>query len=130
MALGLEKIVGKNKMEKLYFNADLRGLINEVEKFTTKSEIIAFILRVDYINSSKYIYNDDKFVINAYNFLIKTYVSKLMSMIEYNQITLEEADEMLQEFLLIIPDSSITKQKDNITVLDYEKPFKRLIRKK
>lgn len=40
----LERIVGGNRMEKFYFNADVLGLINELKKYTTMEEIDGFFL--------------------------------------------------------------------------------------
>ena len=38
-------------MECLYFNADLKGLINELNKYASYDDIIKFILNIDFINT-------------------------------------------------------------------------------
>lgn len=38
----IEKIIGKNKMEELYFNSDFVGLVNELEKYETTENIVEF----------------------------------------------------------------------------------------
>lgn len=43
----VEKVVGKEIMEKLYFSADLSGLINELTKYETKDNIIKFVKNMD-----------------------------------------------------------------------------------
>lgn len=47
MAEGIENIVGAEKMEQLYFQADLKGLINELEKYSTKEQVINLIKKID-----------------------------------------------------------------------------------
>lgn len=39
----LEHIIGKEKMEQLYINSDLKGLINEINKYLDKKETMSFI---------------------------------------------------------------------------------------
>ena len=45
----IEKITGKEKMESLYLNADLPGLIQELKQFSSEEAIIKFISDVDFI---------------------------------------------------------------------------------
>ena len=44
----LERIVGKEKMEKLYLTSNLKGLIIELQKYASKEEIERFIANSDY----------------------------------------------------------------------------------
>lgn len=46
----LEKIIGKSKMYKLYLGANLHGLIEELQEYTSNEEIIKFISCLDYTN--------------------------------------------------------------------------------
>lgn len=81
----LEKIVGKYKMQELYLNADLYGLIKELKEYASYEDIINFIQCLDFMNSNL---NDNKAklfrtnliiknikIINS--FLVKTYLVKL-----------------------------------------------------
>ena len=45
----LEIIVGKEKMQSLYLQADLLGLITELKKYNLESKIMQFISNMDYI---------------------------------------------------------------------------------
>ncbi|MBR5370316.1 MAG: hypothetical protein IK137_03320 [Bacilli bacterium] len=45
----LEKAIGKEKVERLYFKADLPGLIKEMGKYVDKHEIARFISGTDFI---------------------------------------------------------------------------------
>lgn len=47
IAGGIESIVGKEKMEKMYFSGDLNGLISELEKYVSKDEALTLILKCD-----------------------------------------------------------------------------------
>ena len=47
----LENVVGREKMEKLYFNADLLGLIRELQKYISNREVINFLNTLDYMSN-------------------------------------------------------------------------------
>lgn len=46
---GIEKIVGKDKMESLYLNSNLRGLIDELKKYAPEDKVMRLIEDSDYI---------------------------------------------------------------------------------
>lgn len=50
VAKNLEMIVGREKMQSLYLNADFFGLFNELEKYYTKEEIENFIISLDVVS--------------------------------------------------------------------------------
>ncbi len=43
----IEKIIGKDKMQKLYFSANLFGIIDELSKYEKKDKVIKFIQAID-----------------------------------------------------------------------------------
>lgn len=51
----IEKVVGSKKMEQLYFDSNLYGLIEELEKYCTKEEAVNLISKIDsyYLTTSK-----------------------------------------------------------------------------
>lgn len=51
IANNLEKIVGKEKMEQLFFNADLYNLIEELCKYDSRENILKFIMNIDFIST-------------------------------------------------------------------------------
>ena len=74
----LEEIVGKEKMEKLYFDMDLEGLINELMKYIPKNDAYLFIDNIDKLFNNE----DELFCLEKafahkerkeYNELINTY---------------------------------------------------------
>ena len=51
IAYEFEKIIGRVKMEKLYFEADLYGLIQELTKYASVEEIITFLRDFDKLHT-------------------------------------------------------------------------------
>lgn len=47
IAKGLERIIGEQKIQSMYFRADLHSLVSELEKYATKDEIYKFINLTD-----------------------------------------------------------------------------------
>lgn len=47
LAKGIENIIGAEKMQEHFFNADLNGLINELSKYATREEIIRLLFLID-----------------------------------------------------------------------------------
>ena len=91
-----EAIIGKEKMTKLYLNANLKGLIEELNKYSTKEEIMNFIAKTDFINTHKFKkpnYLEDriatKMLIESYKsvkrYLLKTYLKKFLEEIKENK---------------------------------------------
>ena len=71
-------------MTDLYFNADLNGLIKELNNYAKKNDIIDFLLNLDTkfrfdFRLSYFLNNNNSFLINNINnFLINTYINKLI----------------------------------------------------
>lgn len=106
VALNLEKIVGMEKMQSLYMNSNLKGLIKELEQYYTTNEIEQFLTNLDvitlYTNNLILpdIINDElNFVMeNVICFLVKGYCKKLLK--ENNSE--EENIKLLEEYLNIL----------------------------
>ena len=80
----LEKIVGKNKLKKLYFCSDLKGLVRELKKYNDIENIIKFIryldiTTLDLINKKTMISNRKYKLYLKYcvEFLLQSYINKL-----------------------------------------------------
>ena len=59
LAQAIETIVGKENMEKMYFKADLNGLIHELSKYSSEDEIYKLIRNMDEIFNILYKHNKD-----------------------------------------------------------------------
>lgn len=85
----LEKVIGKDVMEKQYINANLPGLINELAKYSSKEDIICFLNDLDFAVKYRYprsigLVKHDvllKVFKNITYFLIKVYIKKLVSLV-------------------------------------------------
>ena len=64
IALGIEEIVGRERMESLYFDADLEGLVKELSQYASVEEIHELLRVIDecHKNDGK---NDFKYKANA-----------------------------------------------------------------
>lgn len=93
----LEEIIGKEKMESLYLNANLYGLINELKKYEDEKEIMKFIYNIDFITSivgdrkrnslgRKYLQDS---IYSASNFLIKCFLKKRLNEFDKKEIPYE-----------------------------------------
>lgn len=92
-AFQLERIIGKEKMENLYFQNDLQGLINELKQYAKEELILKFIADLDDLNEIIHTPSlistekEKKIINNKFRFisifLISCYVEKLQ-LIEEN----------------------------------------------
>ena len=103
IVLCLETIIGKEEMSKLYFNANLRGLIDRLQEYSNESDIIRFILSVDSLQKyySEIITEMEfKHSLNiAYIFLLKTYIKKQEKEYKENNITIDEFIDRIAEYI-------------------------------
>lgn len=120
----LEKIVGKEQMEKFYFNADLDGLINYLKQFSNEEDIYLFLEHFDKIlvtaqkkikpKEAEYIY---KFI---GGFLLKIYVYRLGMLIENNTITREEFLKAIDDFIKVLSINYVFDKKNTYFFLTKE----------
>lgn len=104
-AAQIEKIIGQEKMEEAYFKADLNMLINELEKYDRRENIISVINSLDFIllhlkdkknlllNCVSKRYAKNCLIISLDNIqchLIKWYTKKLQKDLDNNLITNSE----------------------------------------
>lgn len=70
----IEEIVTKDKMEQLYFFADLKGLIIELNKYADKSSVNRFILNFDVYCQKP----DDKVLEEIFAFIMEAHKNKVL----------------------------------------------------
>lgn len=92
----LEKIVGQDEMKRLYLNANLMGLIENLKQYASDEDILNFINGVDLVSahfSDLFLLNNKKMktsLINIYTFLLHAYITKLKKQVENGIITINE----------------------------------------
>ena len=69
VASTLERVVGQEKTEKLYLNADLFGLINELKSYASEEEIMNFIAATDFFRNH---FNNKKKLNDAKDMIVKS----------------------------------------------------------
>ena len=136
----LECVVGRKKMSELYLNADLLGLIEELNKYSSIKSILSFIDRMDYILSVKRFaltntlsdaviseYSESFDVVNK--FIIKIYLKKWKERYNHFEELNDEdnLDKLLDElelFLELIVDFNVVTDEDTqeqLLLLDPDK---------
>lgn len=112
IALNVEKIVGKEKMEELYFKGDLKGLVNELSQYSSEEEVIKFLMKIDFIH--KHVTNDKSLPSSSktemlrynyreiYKFLLQTYAKKIKKEYEEKQINKETLISNIAEYISLL----------------------------
>lgn len=108
MATEVEKIVGKEIMGPLYLEGNLRGLIDELAKYSSEEEAMKFICSFDFVSQH---YGDmflfkNSFVqrklYDVYSFLVDAYEEKLYQQACRGEINEQEYNDKLDEFIVSI----------------------------
>lgn len=103
----LEKIVGKEKMESLYLNANLYGLIQMLKQYITEEEIMEFISSTDFVynhldNQKLKLFEKGmttKCLKSINKFLIKVYSKKMLQQYQEGTITYEQLTTKLAQYV-------------------------------
>lgn len=103
----LEKIVGQEKMESLYLNADLLGLMNELKKYASEAEIMKFVFETDFLK--EHLYSKKSLPVikemitsslkNANEFLFRAYTVKLKGQLDSGLLDMDELYENLATYI-------------------------------
>ena len=110
----LEIVVGKERMEKFYFSADLYGLVKELEQYQTEESILKFLKSLDFIvkkdNSALNKHQYEVCVSYASKFLFKCFEGKIYRMYEspiFNSINQETYAKALGAFTKCLNDITV-----------------------
>lgn len=120
-ARNLERIIGKSKMESLYFRADLFGLIEELKQYDNEDNIIKLLSDFDCILGKKTKSIEDNqlntSLINIQKTLLIYYIKKLNKELSNNLITSIEFKQRLDIYIFCMLDS-ITYRDKKYMLLD------------
>ena len=127
IAQGLENIVGSRRMEALYFASDLRGLINELAKYTTIDNIMDLLRNFDRLQKQQI---DESKKTNAYKELrqqiANIYLAKQTDLLNRGTITEQEfadrkiihADIYVNENIVFAPGAQLYRQYGALKIID------------
>lgn len=99
----IEQIIGKEKMQSLYLNSNLKGLIDELKQYVSEEEIMKFISNtdflIDHMNDKKLKLFEKNMISNCLKninrFVIICYSKKLQQQVKDGEISSNE--EILQK---------------------------------
>ena len=116
MALGIESILGQKKMRESYFSNDLKGLIHELEKYTSKEDVITLLVKMDTLLDRKYTSNPKKATLFAREIrtdIANIRLKKLNIQKDTGEISEKEYAEAIYEQELYINGYIIYRKKDD-----------------
>ncbi len=120
----LERIIGKDYMQRYYFNANLPGLIDDLSQYNSQEDIIKFLHNTDYIlnvldKAAVFRKNQVCSILTKINeFLSKTYMKKMY--LEYQAGTISRKNMLTKIALFnnqLIDDS---EKEDEYTITNVE----------
>lgn len=103
----VEEIVGRERMEELYLNADLLGLINELKKYNSEENIMKFIASTDFLldrfSLKKFIFREKgkikKSLRNVNKFLAESYANFIKEQLDEGKISYDKANFNVSLFM-------------------------------
>lgn len=99
----VELIVSKNKMQKLYFKADLVGLCSGLASYSTEKSVKNFIFKSDYILDNGYsimkTQQVNRYRLDINHYLANTYVNMLIVLYNNKIITSSEVYNLYHIFM-------------------------------
>lgn len=98
----LEEIIGKDRMETFYLNADLYGLCKYMESFDDEDYFISFICKLDNLLKNVSIFNPKKYKIEyelIECYLAKWYINKKQKELDNKQIDQYTFDKQIKDYI-------------------------------
>lgn len=112
----LEKIIGKDIMTKLYFDASLQKLIKVMGCFSKEDDIYEFLINIDKVNSKK---NIEENLNRIAKFLLKYYFNKMENLRNNNLITNNQFIDFVGNFAKkLATDLNVKGEKYTFITLD------------
>lgn len=126
LAKGIEKIIGKEKMEELYFASDLYNLIIELSKYTTIDKAASLIKKIDRLQDNElFIDYYTKLYTELKEEIVQIYGNKQIYELKNGNITEEEFDKRVKYVkfaywsdALLSDDLEILKIDDKVIMFD------------
>lgn len=123
----LEQIIGKDKMEYMFFRADLNGLIQTLKQYDSEENIMKFISGVDFLHNH---FSDKKLLplengmiqnslTSVNQFLIKCYTEKLKTELNNGEIDSEVLKERLATYISMLGTSITNRNGKKVRKYDF-----------
>lgn len=127
----LEMIIGKDKMESLYLNANLNALVQELSQYEDESTILKFLTDLDFLEKhlgDKRMMPMEKGMINSKlastnQFLLNCYIKKLNNDFNGYGLANEELKDKLVAFITMM-NTTVTVNKREFESIDGEELVK------
>lgn len=109
----LEVLVGQREMESLFLRADLRGLIEKIQRYAPREETVKFISQMDFlceVFSGELSVNREKILdglVYVYGFLLRIYVFKRVNQLNNGNITMNEFQNGLVKYIYSLGDTFV-----------------------
>ncbi len=122
-ARAIERIVGVKKMQELYFDSDLYGLIEELEKYCRKEAIFNLINKIDYYCEQYYMhgYNNNKIYEEILSMIANIHRNKLL--IDLSEKKIDEEEYKKKKLLYCDDLENGRLNSDNIEVEEYQEYY-------
>lgn len=122
VARNLDEIVGKDKMEKLYLKANLKGLVEELVKYNSYDNVMHFISATDYLyhnlNESRKSKQEKEVITNELKFINKFMIESITKstalMYSDNEISIEDIVPIISKKIKNIHDVKTKKEDFNV----------------
>ena len=118
----LEDIVGQQKMERMYFEADLKGLTNELLNYMDEKSIIMFMYAVDFLGTlycQTDITQDFSWIKKSYYYVVEFLMNIKVQKIKEEENNFNSAKRELNEFIQGFQYKIVNKKtNEDIIILD------------
>ena len=104
VARRIEEIVGLEKMERLHLTSNLKGLLEELKKYSSEEEISDFLTSLDLLSNNDFMLLNEEDVkekvVEVYSFVFKTAIMKIKKQFDDGNISFEEYHNMIDDYIV------------------------------
>lgn len=113
-AYGIEKLIGRKTMEKLFFDADLEGLVTEMSKYADINVVLDIIKKIDEFHISKEQITKEQLSAEIKTTLANLIQKRIDKTYHEGRISQDQYESLSLENALYLYGQEIIKQKNNL----------------
>ena len=113
-AYGIEKLIGRKTMEKLFFDADLEGLVTEMSKYADINVVLDIIKKIDEFHISKEQITKEQLSAEIKTTLANLIQKRIDKTYHEGRIRQDQYESLSLENALYLYGQEIIKQKNNL----------------